>query len=82
LYPPIPGSSVWIGADTVINPGVTVGNNVVIGSGSVVTKDILDNVIAAGNLCRVLRPITLEGRRYPEGQREEYMKEQTGPPPG
>lgn len=68
------GNSVWVGADAVINPGVTVGNNVVIGSGSVVTKDIPDNVIAAGNPCRVLRPITLEDRECWEEKRREYEK--------
>lgn len=68
------GDSVWVGGDVVINPGVTVGKNVVIGSGSVVTKDIPDNVIAAGNPCRVLRPITLEDRKYWEEKRREYME--------
>ena len=58
------GDNVWIGGSSVINPGVTVGNNVVIGSGSVVTKDIPDNVIAAGNPCRVIRSITEEDRKY------------------
>lgn len=57
------GSNVWIGGNTVINPGVTIGNNVVIGSGSVVTKDIPDNVIAVGNPCRVLRPINEDDKR-------------------
>ena len=52
------GDNVWIGGSAVINPGVTIGNNVVIGSGSVVTHDIPDNVVAAGNPCRVIRPIT------------------------
>ena len=47
------GNNVWIGGSAVINPGVTIGDNVVIGSGSVVTKDIPDNVIAVGNPCRV-----------------------------
>lgn len=54
------GSNVWIGGNTVINPGVTIGNNVVIGSGAVVTRDIPDNVIAVGNPCRILRAITPE----------------------
>ena len=58
------GDNVWIGGSSVINPGVTIGNNVVIGSGSVVTKDIPDNVIAAGNPCRVIRSITEEDRKY------------------
>lgn len=52
------GSNVWIGGNTVINPGVRIGANVVIGSGSVVTKDIPDNCIAVGNPCTVKRNIT------------------------
>ena len=47
-----------------IGCGCKIGNNVVIGSGSVVTKDIPDNVIAAGNPCRVIRSITEEDRKY------------------
>ena len=58
------GDNVWVGGNTVINPGVHIGNNVVIGSGSVVTKDIPDNAIAAGNPCRVLRYLTEEDRKY------------------
>lgn len=58
------GNNVWVGGNVVINPGVTIGNNVVIGSGSVVTKDIPDNVIAVGNPCRVIREITEEDRKY------------------
>lgn len=58
------GNSVWIGGNTVINPGVHIGNNAVIGSGSVVIKDIPDNVVAAGNPCRVLRMISEEDRKY------------------
>ncbi|AOZ94330.1 sugar O-acetyltransferase [Paenibacillus crassostreae] len=58
------GDNVWIGGNTVINPGVHIGNNSVIGSGSVVTKDIPDNVIAVGNPCRVIREITEEDRSY------------------
>lgn len=57
------GDNVWIGGHSVINPGVTIGKNSVIGSGSVVTKDIPDNVVAAGNPCRVIREITDEERR-------------------
>jgi maltose O-acetyltransferase len=49
------GNDVWIGGNVVINPGVIIGNNVVIGSGSVVTKDIPDNVVAVGNPCRVVK---------------------------
>lgn len=52
------GNSVWIGGNVVINPGVKIGSNVVIGSGAVVTRDIPDNVFAAGNPCRVIRQLT------------------------
>lgn len=52
------GDSCWIGGDVTILPGVTIGSNTIIGAKSVVTKDIPDNVIAVGNPCRVLRPIT------------------------
>jgi galactoside O-acetyltransferase len=58
------GDNVWIGGNVVINPGVTIGNNVVIGAGSVVTKDIPDNMIAVGNPCKVIREITKEDRKY------------------
>lgn len=52
------GDNCWIGAKVTILPGVTIGNGCVIGAGSVVTKDIPDGVIAAGNPCRILRKIT------------------------
>ncbi|GFP76997.1 sugar O-acetyltransferase [Clostridium fungisolvens] len=58
------GDNVWLGGNVVVNPGVHIGNNVVIGSGSVVTKDIPDNVIAVGNPCKVIREITEEDRKY------------------
>lgn len=64
------GNSVWIGGGVIINPGVTIGSRVVIGSGSVVTKDIPDNCIAAGNPCRVIREITEEDSLY-------YFKKKT-----
>jgi maltose O-acetyltransferase len=51
------GSDVWVGGGAIILPGVTIGDRVVIGAGSVVTKDIPDGVIAVGNPCRVLREI-------------------------
>lgn len=57
------GNNVWIGGNTVICPGVTVGNNCVIGAGSVVTRDIPDWTVAAGNPCRVIRSITEADRR-------------------
>ncbi len=67
------GDNVWIGGSTVINPGVTIGNNVVIGSGSVVTKDIPDNVIAAGNPCKIIRKITDEDKKYWQSEFEKYQ---------
>lgn len=70
------GDNVWVGGNTVINPGVTIGNNVVIGSGSVVTKDIPDNVIAVGNPCKVLRQITEEDKNYWEEKRQEVINGQ------
>lgn len=52
------GDNVWLGGDVTILPGVTIGSNTVIGAGSVVTKDIPSGVVAVGNPCKVLRPIT------------------------
>lgn len=52
------GDNVWIGGNAVILPGVHIGNNTVIGAGSVVTKNIPDSVLAAGNPCKVIREIT------------------------
>ena len=64
------GDNVWIGGNTVILPGVHIGSNTVIGAGSVVTKDIPDWVIAAGNPCRVIRKITEDDRKYYYKDRE------------
>ncbi len=58
------GDNVWIGGNTVIVPGVHIGSNTVIGAGSVVTKDIPDWVIAAGNPCRVIRKITDNDKKF------------------
>lgn len=52
------GNRVWIGGGSILNPGVRIGDNSIIGSGSVVTKDIPPSVIAVGNPCRVLREVT------------------------
>ena len=57
------GDNVWLGGNTVVCPGVHIGSNTVIGAGSVVTKDIPDWVIAAGNPCRVIRKITEADRK-------------------
>ena len=51
------GEDVWVGGSAVICPGVTIGNRTIIGAGSVVTKDIPDDVFAAGNPCRVIRKL-------------------------
>lgn len=67
------GNDVWIGGNTVINPGVTIGDNVVIGSGSVITKDIPNGVIAVGNPCRVLRPITIADKEYWQAKQAAYV---------
>ena len=58
------GNNVWIGGNVVINPGVSIGDNAVIGAGSVVTKDIPSNVIAVGNPCKVLREITEKDKQF------------------
>ncbi len=52
------GSDVWVGGGAIILPGVRIGSRSVIGAGSVVTRDIPDAVFAAGNPCRVIRPLT------------------------
>ena len=58
------GNNVWIGAGAVILPGVTIGDDSVIGAGSIVTKDIPAGVVAVGNPCRVLRPICDRDREF------------------
>lgn len=55
--PVIIGNNVWIGGGAIICPGVTIGNNVTIGAGAVVTKDIPDNVFAAGNPVEIIRKV-------------------------
>ena len=58
------GDNVWLGGDVTILPGVTIGSNTVIGAGSVVVKDIPSGVVAVGNPCKVVRPITEEDSIY------------------
>ncbi len=57
-YPITIGNNVWIGAGVRVMPGVTIGDNSVIGGGSVVVKDIPENVVAVGNPCKPIRKIT------------------------
>lgn len=58
------GRNVWLGGGCVLLPGVSVGDNTVIGAGSIVTKDIPANVVAYGNPCRVIREIGEHDRKY------------------
>ncbi|CAM2942229.1 sugar O-acetyltransferase [Vibrio neptunius] len=51
------GNNVWLGGGVIVCPGVSIGENSVVGAGSVVTKDIPANVVAAGNPCKVIKPI-------------------------
>ncbi len=71
-YPITVGNNVWFGGGVKVLPGVTIGDNTVIGAGSVVTKDIPPNCLAFGNPCRVIRPLTEADKlRY---QTPEYLK--------
>lgn len=58
------GRSCWLGAGVIVLPGVTIGDNTVVGAGSVVTRDLPAGVVAAGNPCRVLREIGERDRLY------------------
>ena len=69
------GNNVWIGGNSVINPGVTIGDNVVIGSNSTVTKDIPANVIACGNPCKILRKINDDDKKYWQNEALDFYKE-------
>lgn len=67
------GKNCWLGAGVIVLPGVTIGDNTVIGAGSVVTKDIPANVVAVGNPCKVLREINEHDREfYYKNKRIEY----------
>lgn len=58
------GKNCWLGAGVVVLPGVTIGDNVVVGAGSIVTKDLPSNVVAVGNPCRILREVGEKDRAY------------------
>lgn len=58
------GKNCWLGAGVIVLPGITVGDNTVVGAGSVVTKDLPANVVAVGNPCRVLREINDRDREF------------------
>lgn len=61
------GKNVWLGGDVKILAGVSIGDNTIIGAGSIVTKDIPSDVIAVGNPCRVIKEIT-------EADKTDYLK--------
>lgn len=69
------GDDVWVGGNTVINPGVSVGSNIVLGSGSVVVKDIPDGVIAAGNPAKIIREISPTDREQWQARARQYRRE-------
>ena len=58
------GRNCWLGANVVVVPGVTIGDNVVVGAGSVVTHDLPNNVVAVGNPCHILREVNDRDREY------------------
>lgn len=58
------GKNCWLGAGVIVLPGITIGDNVVIGAGSIVTKDIPSNVVAVGNPCKVLRPVNDRDKEF------------------
>lgn len=58
------GKNCWLGAGVIVMPGVTIGDNTIIGAGSVVTKDIPANVVAVGNPCRVMREVGERDKEY------------------
>ncbi len=76
------GNTCWIGANVIVLPGITIGDHSVIGAGSVVTKDIPANVVAAGNPCRVLRQIDERDETYYfKGHRFDEQPKRTEPAP-
>lgn len=58
------GKNCWLGAGVIVVPGITIGDNVVIGAGSVVTKDIPSNVVAVGNPCKILREVSENDKQF------------------
>ncbi len=71
--PIVIGRNCWLGAGVLVMPGVTIGDNTVVGAGSVVTKDLPADVVAVGNPCRILRQIG-------EKDRQTYFRDFRIPP--
>lgn len=67
------GKNCWLGAGVIVLPGVTIGDNTVVGAGSLVNKDLPSNVVAVGNPCKVLREIGEKDKKY-------YFKNREIPP--
>ncbi len=58
------GKNCWLGAGVIVMPGITIGDNTVVGAGSVVTRDLPSGVVAVGNPCRVLREVGERDRKF------------------
>lgn len=69
------GNNVWLGGSVSVMPGVTIGDNTVVGGGSVVVKDLPPNVIAAGNPAKVIRPIGAADVAHWQAERDDYDQE-------
>lgn len=64
------GRNCWLGAGVIVLPGITIGDNTVIGAGAVVTKDLPANVVAVGNPCHIMRKINAHDHQYYHQERE------------
>lgn len=69
------GHNVWLGGNVVVCPGVTIGDNCVIGAGSVVTKDIAPNSVAVGHPCRIVRQLSQADKAFWEEKKAQYLAE-------
>lgn len=69
------GNRVWLGANVTVNPGVKIGDETIVGSGSVVTKDLPAGVIAVGNPAKILRKIDLKDKKVWEAKENEYFSD-------